>query len=630
MTRDGRIGIGMWLLTVAATAAVAGCGGANEGAVAPGDAGGTGNGAAGASGASGAGTVAGIAGAGDGGTRAGAAGASAAGGSGGVIPAVDPTVDGQLKLNELMAANVLTSRDEQGNVAGWVELYNPTTQPIPLAGYGVTDDPSAPFKARLPAGSAIAAGGHLVLWCDGNPSAGPAHIAFSLVVAGGTLALARPDGSFIDKLVYGAQEVDLAATREPDGSDKWVTEWNVSPGAANPDAGGKPMAPRATADPPEVVPPAGDVSDRLLGYDQGSKLELRISDADIVALKALPENWVQATLVYAGRSYGPVGVNLKGTSSFQPIDQKPGFRVHVNKYSKGARFFGQKEFLLNNMTTDPSMMRERLAYWIGRQVGGIPTSRCNHAQLTLNGALLGLYAVVESPKEPMMARFFTNATGPVYTINYADFSTAFLPFFQLQDGTDDMSQIVGLAAALAQQPASVAMAAAGQFANLHEFARYWALCVLTGHWGGWPYAPAGEQQGANAGTYADPTTKQLNFIPEGINDAFGTSDFDFISQAKSVLAKTCAASPTCYADFSAQLLELMDTADRLGWATELDRVVGQIAASVALDTKKPYTNADVGMYQQQVRYFLTGRRTYIMKYLIQPGTAPASSSPAAP
>ena len=59
-------------------------------------------------------------------------------------------------------------------------------------------------------------------------------------------------------------------------------------------------------------------------------------------------------------------VNLKGTSSFMTIDQKPGFRVNINKFAKGAKFFGLKEFLLNNMATDPSMIHERLAYWMAR------------------------------------------------------------------------------------------------------------------------------------------------------------------------------------------------------------------------------------------------------------------------
>ena len=543
------------------------------------------------------------------------------GGSGGTP--VDPSVDGQLTINELMPDNVLTQRDDRGAASPWIEIYNPTGQDVPLGGYGITDDFTAPGKSILPAGIVAPAGGHLLLWADGNASAGPAHLGVLLSHMGGSLALARPDGSFIDRLTYGAQETDISAAREPDGSGSWQSEWNVSPGAANPTGAGQPFPPQAAADPPEAVPAAGDMSERVLGYDLIPQFDLEISADNVASLRAAPATWVPATLVYQGRSYGPVGVNLKGTSSFQPIDGKPGFRVNINKFVSGAKFFGLKEILLNNMTTDPSMLRERLAYWIGRQIGGVPASRCNHSWVTLNGAPLGLYATVEEPKEQLMAHYFPDATGPVYTINYADFQPAYLSAFELQDGTNDLSLINGATAALQMTPADTAIAAAGQFVNLHEFDRYWALMVLTGHWGGWPYAPDPQPVGANAGIYADPTTHQLYFVPEGINDAFSTADFDFVNRVKSVLAETCASSASCFQDFSSQLNEIVETATQLNWSGEMQRVAAQIASYVAMDSKKPYSNDDVAMYQQQVGYFMTGRAQYVAKYLAAPGTMPS-------
>jgi hypothetical protein len=533
-------------------------------------------------------------------------------------PAVDPSVDGQLTINELMSANALTIRDDRGAASPWIELYNPTGQDIALTGYGITDDFTAPRKATLPAGVVVPAGGHLILWADGNTSAGPAHLGLLLSQLGGSLALARPDGSFIDRLTYGAQEADISAAREPDGSGSWINEWNVSPGTSNPSGTGQPFPRQVAGAPPEAVPAAGDMSDRVLGYDLVPQLDLEISPDAIASLRAAPATWVQASLVYEGRSYGPVGVNLKGTSSFQPIDDKPGFRVNVNKFVSRARFFGLKEFLLNNMTSDPSMLRERLAYWIGRQVGGVPTSRCNHSWVTMNGAPLGLYATVEAPKEQLMAYSFADPTGPVFTIHYADFQPAYLSLFELQDGADDLSLVNGATAALQMTPADAAIAAAGQFVNLHQFARYWALMVLTGHWGGWPYAPDPQPVGANAGIYADPTSHRLYFIPEGINDAFSTADFDFITQVKSVLAQTCASAAACFEDFSTQLNELVGKATQLDWAGEMHRVATHIAAYAAMDSKKPYSNEEVTMYQQQVGYFMTGRSQYVAKYLVAP------------
>jgi len=540
---------------------------------------------------------------------------------------VDPTGDANLSINEIMSLNVLTTTDENGAASPWIEIYNPTGQDIDLTGYALTDDFNSPRKAIFPAGVVAKANGTLLLWADQNPGAGPTHVNLSLPAAGGSLGLARPDGSFIDRLSFGAQSVDLSAAREPDGSSNWVTEWNASPGAANPTGMGQPLTPQAAGDPPEMIAPAGDMSDRVLGYDLQPKFELQISDANLASLRAAPTTWVQATLTFEGRAYGPIGVNLKGTSSFQPIDQKPAFRVNINKFVKGARLFGIKEFLLNNMVQDPSMIHERLAYWIGRQIGSVPTPRCNHAWVTMNGAALGLYATVEEAKGTMMGYSFSDASGGIYTINYGDFSTKFLSNFQYQDGTDDTTLITDTMSALDQQPASGATTAAGQFVNLHEFARYWALMVLTGHWGGWPYAPDPEPVGANVRIYADPTSKQLYFIPQGINDAYATGDFDFIATLKSKLAKDCARTPSCFHDFGGQLMEILGKAQQLDWASEAARVAAQIAPYVPMDTKKPYSDADVTMYQQQVAYFMNSRSAYVSQYLVAPKSTSTASTP---
>jgi hypothetical protein len=40
-----------------------------------------------------------------------------------------------------------------------------------------------------------------------------------------------------------------------------------------------------------------------------------------------------------------------------------------------------------------------------------------------------------------------------------------------------------------------------------------------------------------------------------------------------------------------------------------------------MDARKPYTNADVTMAQQQMRYFVTGRRQYLSGKL-PPATSP--------
>ena len=541
--------------------------------------------------------------------------------SGATVPS---TIDRQLVINEILALNALSNTDENGKASPWIEIYNPTSQDISLQGYGVTDDFNQPHKSVLPAGVSVAAGGYLLLWCDSNPMAGPKHVGITLFGPGASVGLSRPDGSFIERLTYGAQTADLSASREPDGSANWVTEWGISPGAANPTGSGQPIGAQAAGDPPEAVPAAADISDQVLGYDQLPQFDLQISDSAMATLAGQSSatqaaTWVQATITFAGRTYGPIGIDLKGTSSFEPLDKKPAFRLSFDKYAKNARFLGLEEILLNNMVSDASMTHERLAYWVGRQLGGMPIERANNSWVTLNGSPLGLYLTLEEPKDQMMERYFSDAaTGSVFTINYADFTSADINNFQLQDGPNDLTLINGLTSALAMSSAVDAMNAAQTYVNMQEFTLYWAYVVLVGKWGGWPYAPVGEAIGANTRIYCDPMTKQIYFVPEGIDDAFLTADYDFINEAKSVLTKKCAADPSCFQQFSSQLNTILAQAQQLDWAGQLTHITTQIASYVPMDTRKPYTDADVAMAQQQAGFFITGRSADIAKYLAPP------------
>src|SRR5512146_366043 len=117
---------------------------------------------------------------------------------------VGPDVDGQLSINEIMSLNALTTKDENGLASAWFEISNPTGEDIALDGYSVTDDFNTPGKSVLPSGAAVPAHGYLILWADQNPAAGATHTALVLPATGGSIGLARPDGSFIDRVTFGA------------------------------------------------------------------------------------------------------------------------------------------------------------------------------------------------------------------------------------------------------------------------------------------------------------------------------------------------------------------------------------------------------------------------------------------
>ncbi|HTM23025.1 MAG TPA: CotH kinase family protein [Kofleriaceae bacterium] len=529
-----------------------------------------------------------------------------------IEPAVPPEIDGRLTINELMAANALTLLDETGAAGDWIELYNPTTTDVPLHGYCVSDDLAHPRAHELADGPVVPAGGYLILWLDGEPARGPTHVDVKLARDGGDLSLARPDGSPIDRIHYDAQETDVSAAREPDGSDHFAIEWLVSPGAANPDGSGQPVDYEDPEAAPEAVPAAGDLTVELYDTSTVIDVQLLVSEEGATSLLADPLTYVPADLVYRGRTYGPIGLRLKGSNSFEPFDQKPSFRIDVDRFAAGARFLGLADLTLNNMDNDPSMMHERLAYEFAREVG-VPSSRAAHAFVTVNGEPYGLYTSVETVKHRMLTRWFTDPDGPLFEGTDVDFTAAYIPLYQLESGPDDRSMLTGLASALTTANADAAITAAGAWVDLTTFIHFWAMCAVIGQFDSFPYSDPGDDYFA----YADPTTARLQFMPWGMDETWFSPDHD-PTQVTSVLAGKCKASPACYQAWVDQVWSLLDVLEQSDYLAKQAAVADQIAAAVAADPRKPYTDEDVATFQDAVRYFLIVRRDYLETVLPPP------------
>lgn len=71
----------------------------------------------------------------------------------------------QVVINELMPSNGSTISDEDGEYSDWIELYNSSTQSVDLTGFGISDDPSNPFKWIFPAVT-VDANDHLLIFAS--------------------------------------------------------------------------------------------------------------------------------------------------------------------------------------------------------------------------------------------------------------------------------------------------------------------------------------------------------------------------------------------------------------------------------------------------------------------------------
>ncbi len=128
-----------------------------------------------------------------------------------------------LYINEFMAENNNTIKDEGGDYDDWVELYNGGLSPVFLGGLYMTDKHNNPGKWALPA-IWIDPAAYLLFWADEESQEGPTHMNFKLSKEGEIIALfSKVDQNFtlVDSIHFGEQQKDRSYGRTADGGGHW-------------------------------------------------------------------------------------------------------------------------------------------------------------------------------------------------------------------------------------------------------------------------------------------------------------------------------------------------------------------------------------------------------------------------
>ncbi|MEM7163578.1 MAG: CotH kinase family protein [Bacteroidota bacterium] len=129
-----------------------------------------------------------------------------------------------LTLNELMASNLSTINDEEGEYDDWIELFHSGSSVLDLSNYFLSDDLSYPDKWRLAEENSQPGDFHLV-WADKDTEQGPWHANFKLNSNGESLYLVTiEEGSFRikDRIDFPNQNSDVSFARIVDGTGSWA------------------------------------------------------------------------------------------------------------------------------------------------------------------------------------------------------------------------------------------------------------------------------------------------------------------------------------------------------------------------------------------------------------------------
>ena len=132
-----------------------------------------------------------------------------------------PIQGGDLVINEILAINDNVVKNEFGDYADWIELYNNTNSSLSTNELFITDDSTNLLKWNIPDIN-IPANGYLILWADEKHNEGIKHTNFKLANGGEKLILSNNSGQIIDYLNFPTQSTNVGYARIPNGTGNFV------------------------------------------------------------------------------------------------------------------------------------------------------------------------------------------------------------------------------------------------------------------------------------------------------------------------------------------------------------------------------------------------------------------------
>jgi spore coat protein CotH len=205
--------------------------------------------------------------------------------------------------------------------------------------------------------------------------------------------------------------------------------------------------------PEQTASPAATVS--IFDPTMVHEINISLATVDWKATLDNPtaEEYYVATINYDGIVADNVGFRTKGNSSLRSVAQSDSerysYRIKLDKYDKSQTLEGVNEFVINNMYSDASYMREFLSYQIMGEFG-LDVPEFAYVKVSINDEYQGLYLAVEAIDDSYIERQFGNNDGNLYKAEEnATLSPGSESKFDQKNGTDkSKSDLTALIAAL--------------------------------------------------------------------------------------------------------------------------------------------------------------------------------------
>jgi spore coat protein H len=357
-------------------------------------------------------------------------------------------------------------------------------------------------------------------------------------------------------------------------------------------------------------------------------LEIAIHSRDWETLRVnfTSNDFYPADVTWNGIRVRNVGVRSRGLGSRSPV--KPGLEVNFSHYSSRGNFLGMRALVLDNLTTDPSMIRERVAMSFLRRLG-VPASRVVHANLYVNGEYAGVYTIVEPVDTVFLQRHLGESGGALYEFHWlTPYFATFLgedldvypPLFeprtqQTLSTFDLFDPIRELLRTINSAPASSFRDAVNARLDLESALRLIAGESVLAEWDGL----LGYAGMNNFYLYRPAASAQARFFPWDADHTFHAVDYPLLAGAtENVLMRRMLEDPVLRARYFDLVLEAVNLAASGDWLVrEVTSDCAQIRDWVLGDPLKPYTNQEFDAACAELLAFARSRPAFVTSQVQQ-------------
>ncbi len=317
-------------------------------------------------------------------------------------------------------------------------------------------------------------------------------------------------------------------------------------------------------------------------------LTITVSKKDVDAINREPRKYVKCVLKEGSTEYADVGIHLKGAAgSYQNFDAKPGLTLNMDKFSDDQRYNGMDKWHLANSVQDPSYLAELICGELMR-AAGVPAARVGHATLTLNGRKRGLYYIKEGYDKQFLKLHFGSSNGNFYDGGFIRDIDQDLQLISGEGDVKNRADLKALLAAVREGNEAKRFEKMEKLLDLDKFLSYLVVEMLTSDWDGYP------SKCNNYRIYHDPKTDKMTFIPSGMDQMFGDTNWPIEPGWGGSVARALMETKEGKKRYRARLREIMakvyNVDELVKRLDELEAVVQPALAAVDAGAGRDYKN----------------------------------------